>query len=381
MPTKQASTEVKLRRSAAIVAWPRTRSWEVRNFVLGSTTRCSESVIRVIGRHEHAVPARRILRELERLGVREPATLLVGLIRTGVLVATGSALDARERRWARTWRWGPLCAAHHRSLRDLSFASPGEAKRLLMVRARRHPPPPAIPEMDGARLALPAPRSSHGILAQLARRESVRELSGEALTRHELADVLYAGLGFRTLVDNVVHGTLPLKLTPSGGACNPIDGYVCVYAVEGLPPGAYRYSGLRRDLTAASRFEPPPARLLLGGQPWADGAAAVVFLLASFQRAWWKYEHALSYRMVTLEAGHIAQNMLVAASCFGLAAWPSGAVADTAVERLLGVDGPEHAVLYAIVLGRRQNVRQRSAADVWSSSRRRGRSSSASASR
>ena len=106
----------------------------------------------------------------------------------------------------------------------------------------------------------------------------------------------------------------------------------------------------------------------------------MVFLVASLGRAMWKYEHPLSLRMVLLEAGHVAQNLLVAASDLGLASWPSGAISDSRVEELLGIGGPDRAVLYAVVLGRPAKApRQRpSLARTSASSRSGGKSGSAS---
>ncbi len=179
-------------------------------------------------------------------------------------------------------------------------------------------------------------------------------MSGEAVTAQEVADVLFAGLGVRALLRDAVQGDLPLKLAPSGGARNAVDGYLLALRVKGIPAGAYLYSGLRRDLEPVLPAEPalPSAASLLGGQPWADGAAAILFLVATFERAAWKYRHPLSYRMITLEAGHIAQNMLVTATGLGLASWPSGALSDTAVEQALALRTPGQAALYAVVLGR-----------------------------
>ena len=198
-------------------------------------------------------------------------------------------------------------------------------------------------------------------------------MSGAPVSSRHVADVLFAGLGVRAVVRDPIQGDLPLKLTPSGGARNPIDGYLVAIDVAGLPPGAYLYSGLRRDLEPVDGHLLPAASELLGGQPWAEGSAAVVFLVASLGRAMWKYEHPLSLRMVLLEAGHIAQNMLVAASDLGLASWPSGAISDSRVEELLEIGGPDRAVLYAVVLGRPVKApRQRPSLDWTSASSRSG---------
>ena len=80
------------------------------------------------------------------------------------------------------------------------------------------------------------------------------------------------------------------------------------------------------------------------------GAAAVVFVTAVFWRSRFKYG-LRGYRFALLEAGHVAQNVLVAATELAVAALPLGGFYDARVERLLGVDGVDESVVYAIVLG------------------------------
>ncbi len=292
-----------------------------------------------------------LVRELGHLGHRDPVATLATLVRAGVLVPRGTDLARREARLRSTWEWGPVAGAHHFGLRNVRFRSQEETEALLARRALRERPVPVLPRTRRAGISLPAPRLERGVLPHLLARRTVREFSGDPVGAQAVSDVLFAGLGVRALIRDPVQGLLPLKLAPSGGARNPIDGYLCAIRVTGIAPGAYRYSGVRRDLEPVRPAPLPPARDLLGGQPWADGAAAVVFLVASFGRAMWKYRHPLSYRMVLLEAGHIAQNLLVTACDLGLAAWPSGAISDSLCEELLDVSGPDRAVLYAVVLG------------------------------
>jgi SagB-type dehydrogenase family enzyme len=200
---------------------------------------------------------------------------------------------------------------------------------------------------------LPEVRTRHGVLPHLLRRESRRAYGEAPIRARDVAEVLFAGLGVRALLRDPVQGVLPLKLSPSGGARNAIEGHLLALRVQGLPVGVYRYAGLERDLVPVRRAPPswPSPSDLLGGQPWADGPAAIVFLVATFERAAWKYRHPLSYRMITLEAGHIAQNLLLAASSLDLAAWPSGALSDSAIETTLGLQPPGQACLYAVVMG------------------------------
>src|SRR5262249_36781366 len=83
------------------------------------------------------------------------------------------------------------------------------------------------------------------------------------------------------------------------------------------------------------------------------GGAAVVFLCAVFERSMYKYPHPTGYRVVLMEAGHIAQNLLLAATAHDLAAAPTCAISDRAVEELLGLDRVGQAALHAVALGAR----------------------------
>lgn len=375
--------DLRLRRSTTLVAWPHGGRLAIRNFLLGTTVGCAGPALALLAEARRWRSLPDLARRLAALGDRSPGTTLLTLLRHGILIPEGSVVAQREREWLRAWRWGPLAGAFHRSLRDLSFRPEEETALLLARRARVRPPPDVLPRPGPAAIPLPSPRVGRPLLSRLLRRASVREMSGAPIGRQELADLLFAGLGVRGIQRDPVQGDLPLKLAPSGGARNPIDGYVLALNVKGLPAGTYRYSGLERSLEPVGHggTDPMPgAPALLGGQPWATGVAAVVFLVASLGRAMWKYEHPLSLRMVLLEAGHVAQNMLVAASDLGLASWPSGAISDSRVEELLGIGGPDRAVLYAVVLGRpAKAARQRpSLARTSPSSRSGGKSGSAS---
>ena len=81
---------------------------------------------------------------------------------------------------------------------------------------------------------------------------------------------------------------------------------------------------------------------------------SVVFVLtAIFQRLRWCYRER-AYRYALLEAGHIAQNIYLAAEAAGLGACAVGAFFDSLANQLLGVDGTEEAALYLLAVGPRQ---------------------------
>jgi nitroreductase len=63
--------------------------------------------------------------------------------------------------------------------------------------------------------------------------------------------------------------------------------------------------------------------------------------------------------VVLLEAGHIAQNILLAATARGLASAPTCAITDRVAERLCGLDPVTQAAVYAVAVGPRSALRSR----------------------
>jgi SagB-type dehydrogenase family enzyme len=80
-------------------------------------------------------------------------------------------------------------------------------------------------------------------------------------------------------------------------------------------------------------------------------AAGAVFVLASlFDRARAKYQDR-SYRYALIEAGHIGQNLYLAAEALGLGCCGVGAFFDDDVNAFIGVDGVREASVYVLAVG------------------------------
>ena len=78
----------------------------------------------------------------------------------------------------------------------------------------------------------------------------------------------------------------------------------------------------------------------------------VVFVWTGvFGRSKWKYRQR-AYRYVYLDAGHIAQNLALAAEALGLGSCQIGALYDEEANELLGVDGIEESTIYMTTVGR-----------------------------
>jgi SagB-type dehydrogenase family enzyme len=72
---------------------------------------------------------------------------------------------------------------------------------------------------------------------------------------------------------------------------------------------------------------------------------------AVFGRTRFKYG-LRGYRFALLEAGHVAQNVVLTATALGLAAVPLGGFYDRPTDEFLGLDGVNESTLYTIALGR-----------------------------
>lgn len=202
-------------------------------------------------------------------------------------------------------------------------------------------------------LALPAPALPRVLLADAIReRRSGRSFAETELALADLATLLHAAYGVthRSALPDGRHGQ-PLRAVPSGGALYPLELYVLAQRVAHVDRGLWHYDPLRHVLERLPlRSTHDPA--VLGAYPeLLEPAAAVVLVTAMFWRTRFKYA-LRGYRFALLEAGHLAQNLLLAAAALRLAAVPVGGVYDARVEQLLGVDGVDESLVYVLSVGR-----------------------------
>ena len=76
-------------------------------------------------------------------------------------------------------------------------------------------------------------------------------------------------------------------------------------------------------------------------------------MTAVFPRVQWRYPFARAYRTVIAEAGHHCQNVCLVATWQGLAPFCTMALADSRIEKDLGIDGLTESVIYAAGVGPR----------------------------
>ena len=196
-----------------------------------------------------------------------------------------------------------------------------------------------------------------GFAGLVASRRTRYDLSGGPLSLEDLGFVLSAAAGVTGRITGPDGVMRSLRSAPSGGALYPVDTYALVRSVAGLPENATVFydSGrhLVRVLPAGADFDLLARATRLPGQ-CAQLSACVVFV-AVLQRSHFKYGDR-SYRFALLEAGHMCQNLLLAAEALGLNAVPVGGFVDDAVNGLLLLDGVDEAALYLVMIGGRREA-------------------------
>lgn len=274
------------------------------------------------------------------------------LIENNAVVTAGSDLQRRENQYMRDWRWTVPAGLMHFSLEDADFMSLDESEAAQKAHLSEEPQPSLYARNLGrqAVVKLPAALGDRFLIDLMAKRRTVRTAAPQPITVAQLSDCLFAGLGITGFTTNSV-GRLPLGMTPSGGARNPFEAYVFARSVDGLKPGVYHYSAFDHDLARLGRAAPPDFSSLLGGQTWADDMPCLIILCADFRRTMWKYDDANAYRVVLIEAGHIGQNIMLAATRHGLTACPTAALAHSSIRAALRLRRVTDAPTYAMTLG------------------------------
>ncbi|WHZ29307.1 MAG: hypothetical protein OJF51_004109 [Nitrospira sp.] len=181
-------------------------------------------------------------------------------------------------------------------------------------------------------------------------RRSRREMLPEALSKLQLASLLYYGYG----VTRKNNRSLPraLRVVPSAGALYPLEVFCYVANIRGITPGIYHYNPTAHHLRQILEWQQvTQIRSCFVQNTIPQHIPLLLFITALFPRSTFKYGNR-GYRFTLLEAGHAAQNINLVCTAHNLACVNIGGFYDRKVDSLLGVDGITHSTLYMIGVGR-----------------------------
>jgi SagB-type dehydrogenase family enzyme len=199
-------------------------------------------------------------------------------------------------------------------------------------------PSPSPATVVAGATPLPPPRTTGEVSLEetLARRRSVREYTGQALTWEEIGQLLWAAQG--------ITRNWGARTAPSAGALYPLELYVVTR------DGLYHYVPDGHQVTYTPALGLHQALWEAGlKQDWIREAPVVFVIAAVYERTEERYG-ARAERYVYMEVGHAAENLLLQAVALDLGAVVIGAFHDEQVRDALDLPD-DHAPLYLIPVG------------------------------
>ena len=222
------------------------------------------------------------------------------------------------------------------------------------------PPPPIQKEYPaGAELIdlVPADEITVGddsLRRMIGQRRSRRKYTDEPLTNEELSFLLWSTQGIQKIVmRNDGRVRYHLRTVPSGGARHPFETYLLINNVEGIKPGIYRYIPVKHKLLFLRTGEGLVDEIneICFNQKFV-GNSAVVFIWAAVPyRTEWRYSK-VAHKDIAMEAGHICQNLYLAAEAIGGGACAILGYDQTSIDEFVGVDGKDEFVIYLSPAGK-----------------------------
>lgn len=206
---------------------------------------------------------------------------------------------------------------------------------------------------EAPRVELPPPTeavlSTPDLREVIGRRTSLRRYDPTPLTLAELSFLLWATQGVR-----MQRPTHLLRTVPSAGARHPFETVLLANRITGLEPGLYGYESVGHRLVRLRQGPDLGPRLTAAclGQEMVAQSAVTFLWVAVPYRTTWRYSER-GYRYLHLDAGHVCQNLYLAAEAIGAGTCAVAAFDDDALIELLELDPHEAFVIYLAPVGRR----------------------------
>lgn len=217
--------------------------------------------------------------------------------------------------------------------------------------------PDAVNPWSGEILQLPAvgviEKPEMKLWDAIEKRRSLRSYADKALTQAELSFLLWSTQWVRDFRSNE-KVEVAFRNVPSAGARHPFETWLLINKVDGIRPGLYYYHPIKHGLV-----------LFKEGSEWAETVchasfdqemvktSAITFIWVAIpKRTTWRYSQR-GYRYLYLDAGHVGQNLHLAAEAIDSGACMIGAYYDEGMNETLGLDGKDSFVIYMASLGKR----------------------------
>lgn len=189
----------------------------------------------------------------------------------------------------------------------------------------------------------------------LKKRESCRKFSGESIELQSLSNLLgwSAKVTRKAGLENFPDESLEMRPYPSGGGLYPCEIYVVATNVSGLTIGVYHYNTKSNELEVIDQhIDINEVKSSFMAESFVDDISFIIVITSVFERSVTKYSDR-GYRIALLEAGHIAQNMLLSSTLMGFGSLAWGGGYDNKISKLLKNSVINEPPVHAILVGKR----------------------------
>jgi SagB-type dehydrogenase family enzyme len=191
-------------------------------------------------------------------------------------------------------------------------------------------------QSNATTIQLPQPSKSGGmaVTEALASRRSLRMFADKPLTQAEISQLLWAAQG---VTDDKGHRT-----APSANA----QYYLRIYLASA--DGFFEYVPSGHQL---KKLQAQDLRAKLSVQPSVKTAPFVLVIAGEYERAAEKYGAEKGAKVVNLESGHVAENVLLQATALGLGAVPVAGFEPKDAQKAASLPA-QHMPIYLLPVGR-----------------------------
>jgi len=185
----------------------------------------------------------------------------------------------------------------------------------------------------------------------ILRRCTARHLTPAPVSLPTLATLLHSAYGVTRDLRSLGYPRA-FRTVPSGGALYPLELYLHSAHHTEFQEGLYHYNPTQEHLRLLRKGDQSEALAPALVQPnLAQEASLIVFITALFGRSTFKYGDR-GYRFALIEAGHVAQNINLAAAALGLGSINVGGFNDRQIDDRLDLDGLTHSTIYMVAIGK-----------------------------
>lgn len=217
------------------------------------------------------------------------------------------------------------------------------------------PQPSLELEYDSAAhlINLPLPQDlqidSLDISTAIQQRRSIRKYTGGHLSIAELSHLLWCTQGVQKALPS--HS---LRTVPSAGARHALETWLVINNVSGVQPGLYRFVASKHQLSLITHSIDndiaDQVTSYCSNQSFIKTAAVLFIWVAVPYRMSWRYGER-AYRYLHLDAGHVCQNLYLAAESIDAGVCAIASYDDDQLNTFLGLDGESAFAIYLATVG------------------------------